>query len=400
MNGQDNQFSFKDFFYRFCFFLGLGTAAYCSYAQVKTWVKDEAPIQTTQALKERVQMSESSSAFAQALPNVAPMESAHAAPAVAPTSLIPEASLVKSDASPSPSPATTEALPAADASQAPMAYVEPLPYAFNPEYPAQMMRAPAQEESHSAMNPASAPSAPVAVGQGSLLNTGDKQNSVNGSSSSVYTGSSVSAASGLASQLNSGDMVLLNSSMKGSLPDQTVTVSGLYCGGGSQMGSGCSHENHFSIHTSRYSSNEGLASDASFSITGSSAGNLMLHMGIKLQDSNSAYQTLSLTSALSDVSVRTEVRSGHAIRIFDIKVPTLVVRGNEQLQKVQIVIAFDVANPDAPVLLSESSVSFSRKSVKLVPLAWNFAAPSPVASNEPVMIADEIPYSMSIEKSQ
>jgi hypothetical protein len=166
------------------------------------------------------------------------------------------------------------------------------------------------------------------------------------------------------------------------------------------MGSGCSHENHFSIHTSRYSSNEGLASDVSFSITGSSAGNLMLHMGIKLQDANSAYQTLSLTSALSDVGVRTEVRSGHAIRIFDIKVPILVVRGSEQLQKVQIVIAFDVANPDAPVLLSESSVSFSRKSVKLVPLAWNFAAPSPVASNEPVMIADEIPYSMSIEKSQ
>jgi hypothetical protein len=193
--------------------------------------------------------------------------------------------------------------------------------------------------------------------------------------------------------------VALQAPLQGLVPDQTVNVSGLFCGNGLN-GRGCSPERRMMIHTSRFSLNEGLHEQALVSFSGSNAGNLEFSVSLRIQDASGKDSTLTGTVRVSEVRVRQESREGRQVRVLDMKAPDIEIRQGDRLRKVQIRIVLDGAPGEDLSVLPESSISFVRKSVTSSPLTWNFAAPAPVASSDPALIADEIPYSMSIEKSR
>ncbi len=134
--------------------------------------------------------------------------------------------------------------------------------------------------------------------------------------------------------------------------------------------------------------------------SGSNAGNLELSLSLRLQDASGKDSTLTGTVRVSEVRVRQESREGRQVRVLEMKAPDIEIRPGERLRKVQIHIVMDGAPGEDLSILPESSISFARKSVVTSPLTWNFAAPVVVGPADPALIADEIAYSMSIEKSR
>lgn len=210
-------------------------------------------------------------------------------------------------------------------------------------------------------------------------------------------GTGISSAG--ASVLTSQDLAALAVPLNGLLSDQEVVVSGLFCGNGLQ-GRGCNPESRMGVHTSRYGLNEGLHEQASVSFSGSNVGALELSLTLRIQDTEGKDSTLSGSVRAIEVRVKTEAREGRNLRVVEVKTGDFEVRPGDRLRKVHARIVWDVSNADEPVLLPESSVSFARKSVATSTLPWNFAAPSAVGPTDPAIIADEIGYSMSIEKAR
>lgn len=398
----------KWIFYRFCFFLGLATATYCSYAQVTSWMHPP----TTPV----VAPSAPTQAFAPTFFPTLPFPSAPVAP-VAP-SLEKSAPVLTSQAlamAPSPS-ATPEASPTPEATAqgevppqdgfAPIATVEPLPAFMNPEswmaLYQQGLRTPAQEAPARSSDVA-AVQAPTQA-QGMFLPSPDAAAVTPGATGSngvpsSGSSSSWSSSSGQASLLGAQDLTALQAPLQGLLPDQVVTVSGLFCGNGLQ-GRGCSPERRMMVHSSRFSLNEGLHEQVMVAFSGSNPGNLELSLSLRLQDAAGKDSTLSGTVRVSEVRVRQESREGRQLRVLEMKAPDIEIRSGERLRKVQIRIVMDGASGEELSILPESSISFVRKSVATSPLPWNFASPALVGQGDPALIADEIPYSMSVEKSR
>jgi hypothetical protein len=154
------------------------------------------------------------------------------------------------------------------------------------------------------------------------------------------------------------------------------------------------------VHSSRFSLNEGLHEQAMVAFSGSNPGNLELSLSLRLQDAAGKDSTLSGTVRVSEVRVRQESREGRQLRVLEMKAPDIEIRSGERLRKVQIRIVMDGASGEELSILPESSISFVRKSVATSPLPWNFASPALVGQGDPALIADEIPYSMSVEKSR
>lgn len=396
----------KWIFYRFCFFLGLGTATYCSYAQVTSWMNP--PAQPHHA------GSAPAAAFPPAWSSSLPFPPM--APAIAQQNLTHEpsthsaATLTSQALAVAPSPSSTpEASPTPDATAqgeavpqdgfGPVATVEPLPAFMNPEawmaFHQQGLRAPAQEAAARTEGPV--PSVATSA-QGMMLPSGEAL-ATNPSAPSVGPSGVGSSPSGQSGLLGTQDFVALQAPLQGLVPDQTVNVSGLFCGNGLN-GRGCSPERRMMIHTSRFSLNEGLHEQALVSFSGSNAGNLEFSVSLRIQDASGKDSTLTGTVRVSEVRVRQESREGRQVRVLDMKAPDIEIRQGDRLRKVQIRIVLDGAPGEDLSVLPESSISFVRKSVTSSPLTWNFAAPAPVASSDPALIADEIPYSMSIEKSR
>jgi hypothetical protein len=393
----------KWIFYRFCFFLGLATATYCSYAQVTSWMNPPSSL-PAQA------QAPAPNGFPAALPfpslPVVTPEKAVSAPAPVLTqqalALAPSPTSTP-EASPTPE-ATAQAEVAPQEGFAPLATAEPLPAFMNPEawmaMVQQGLRAPAQEAP--ARSETATPSAPVQA-QGMMLPASDAAAGTSGSAGPGPSGSggsaSWSSSGGAASVLGAQDLSALHVPLQGLVPDQEVNVSGLYCGNGLQ-GRGCTPERRMLVHTSRFSLNEGLHEQAMVSFSGSNAGNLEFSLSLRIQDASGKDSTLTGTVRVNEVRVRQESREGRTLRVVEMKAPDIEIRQGERLRKVQIRIVMDAANGEEPSVLPESSISFVRKSVATSPLTWNFAAPAPVSSSDPALIADEITYSMSIEKSR
>lgn len=399
----------KWIFYRFCFFLGLATATYCSYAQVSSWMHPSAPAVVAPQALAPVQGFVPTQAFAPTfLPSFQQAPSVEkAAPVLTSQALA---------VAPSPS-ATPEASPTPEATAqgdavpqegfGPIATAEPLPAFMNPEswmaLYQQGLRAPAQESpvrGDSQAAPASAQAQGMMLPSAGSSGTSDSSGpSSGGSGGSGGSSGSWSSPSGQAGLLGSQDLAALQAPLQGLVPDQEVTVAGLYCGNGLQ-GRGCSPERRMLVHTSRFSLNEGLHEQAMVSFSGSNAGNLELSLSLRIQDASGKDSTLTGTVRVNEVRVRQESREGRTVRVIEMKAPDVEIRTGERLRKVQIRIVMDGASGEDLSVLPESSITFVRKSVATSPLTWNFAAPAPVASGDPALIADEISYSMSIEKSR
>jgi hypothetical protein len=397
-------------FYRFCFFLGLATATYCSYAQVTSWMNP--------APKSEVSSVHPAAAFAPAWTSSQPFPPIPVEQHPTHEKSVPSTPVLTSQAlavAPSPS-ATPEVSPTPEATAqgegaspegfGPIATVEPLPAFMNPEawmaFQQQGLRAPAQEPSARTEAPVSSGSASA---QGMLLPSADALAGNAGASSNGPSGGGAGVSgfgfspSGQTGLLGAQDFAALQSPLQGLLPDQTVTVSGLFCGNGLH-GRGCNAERRMMVHTSRFSLNEGLHEQALVSFSGSNAGNLEFSVSLRIQDASGKDSTLSGTVRVSEVRVRQETREGRQIRVLEMKAPDIEIRQGDRLRKVMIRVVLDGAPGEDLTVLPESSISFVRKSVTTSPLTWNFAAPAPVASGDPALIADEIPYSMSIEKSR
>jgi hypothetical protein len=154
------------------------------------------------------------------------------------------------------------------------------------------------------------------------------------------------------------------------------------------------------VHSSRFSLNEGLHEQAMVAFSGSNSGNLELSLSLRLQDASGHDSTLTGSVRVSEVRVRQESREGRQVRVLEMKSPDIEIRPGERLRRVQIRIVMDGAPGEELSVLPESSISFVRKAVATSPLTWNFAAPAPVSAGDPALIADEIAYSMSVEKSR
>jgi hypothetical protein len=409
MNGTpvENPFSLKVLFYRFCFFLGLGTATYCSYAQVSAWVN---PVKPGSAPGTLVSVSDGS-VLSQA-PIFAPFFSS---PVQAPASevkmvssgLSVAAATASPSATPEVSPTPAEAQAGAEggpAIEAPLATGEPLPNYLNSAYgypvPQAGLRGPAQEgRSADAPNAASAP-APVQA-QGMFLTppARDGGSSGSGGFSGLSGSTGGTSSSTTVSVLSAQDLSALSTPLFGLLPDQEVTVSGLFCASGLQ-GRGCSHEGRMTVHTSRFTLGEGLHEQATVSFSGSGVSDLELAVSLKIQDVSGKDSTLSASVRVSEVRVRNETREGKSVRVLELKTPDIEIRPGDHLRKVVARIVLDSSSPGEVLFSPESSLSFSRKAVATSPLVWNFQAPHPVSPTDPALIADEINYSMSIEKSR
>jgi hypothetical protein len=96
------------------------------------------------------------------------------------------------------------------------------------------------------------------------------------------------------------------------------------------------------------------------------------------------------------VNARNEYRSAQLFRVFEFRLSNISVRAGEILRQVHVTLSFEAGSAANPVLGTDSMISFVRTQVSMVSSPWNFNSPS--ASTDPVVIADQVNYSMPIER--
>ena len=319
-------------------------------------------------------------------PNATPAPGA--APAVA------EAPKVDADGNPIPLTGEVEmAQEQPDPNAYPMqAYA---PYAYDPS---QMSGAAAPSQS-----PASDPSAAGnAAGQfGGTVGTGVASNSNPNSNGSSTGGGSTPVApvtSSTVHTLTSNDMTLINMALKGVFSDSTESVSGSQCQMTNGTASGCTPVNSVAVHTNRWDSTDGLMSNAGFTVKATSNSQVQVTLSLQIQDDNLATQAYSSTVTATQISAHTESRNGKSFRVIELNLPNMTLRnGKDSLTSMDVVLAYDTTTNS---VASDSSLTFSRSKVTTVTLPWD-SSPNrtPASANETVIDANQITYSMEIEKS-
>jgi len=428
--------SLKTVFYKFCFCLGLGTASYYAYAQVQHWAKGDAalPEHRTSALSDKVQsltrdevidaaqrrqmeihraeMNRIAHARRPVRKMIKPIAKPVVVAAVSPTpapSATPEAN---PEASPSPTETAqnAEMMPPNGMMMPPNGIMpNGLPYGMvmGPDgqlYPAMMdpsmMPMPRAENGPA---PASTDGSMADAANGNMgmpagFNSYTGQGAGYGSSSSG--GSTVSGASAASSVLTSQDLATLTSApVQAAFQDQQNQVNGYMCGSNDQ--SSCTYQSNVPVHSLRWDTNDGLEKNVNFAVQASSGSTpVQFNVSFKVQDRLLNDQLVTFNAQPNQVSIHSETRDSKNYRVYQFKMPDAVVQGDDQLSQMQATLVYEVTESGME-MTADSNFSFSRAQVKTNSDAWDPSQPQEDSSqNELYFIADELPYSMTLQKSQ
>jgi len=377
----------KGFAYKFCFCLGLGTATYYSYGQVQQWVHHDQVKVVENVVEKHVtrentvyndmyvpqEINYEQPAVAAPVAAVSEEAAVAAAPVVASTEEKKddekkEESTEKKDEN-SEEVAGGMIVPA----QAPLMYAPQAGHA-----PASVSRA---EEVNTTQDIPVSPN---------LMASAAPSSSTSGSSTS-YSGGSASSFSGTLGALDSNDIAALIAPVKASFDDETTSANGLLCVDVSGRPD-CARKNHVGIHSLRWSMNEGLKREAQFVIKSTGGTSLEFDLNFKIQNTAMAEENVSLTARPTEVLVHNELKDSKNYRVIEFKFADLNVRG-ETIKQVQVEMVYEITE-NGLVLNSVSNFSFSRNAVKVAVSKWEQDAQTNV-----FLIADELSFSMSIEKS-
>ncbi len=202
--------------------------------------------------------------------------------------------------------------------------------------------------------------------------------------------------------LSAQDISLLTTAIKGSFSNNPVVVAGDNCTTSSQ----CTHQTNLSVYPLRWGKAQGLDSSVAMTIKSSNSGSVPVEfdLTIKFQDSSLVEQALPLTLKPTEVSVQTKKSGTDEYKTYQFQFANVTVLGTEQLTQVQASITFQTAGASiaSPVLTAQSALTFDRSKVMTVTQNWDAtltatASRSP-AADAPYVIADSIPYSITIQK--
>jgi len=419
--------SVKTVFYKFCFCLGLGTASYYAYAQVQHWAKgDVAPAEhSTSAFADKVQALTRDEVIEVAKRHRAEMEGvAHARrsahPAIKPIKPLAVVAAVSPtpapsvDPSPSVSPSPTETAQNAEATPG-----APLPEAMLPNgmmapngmmpygmvmgpdgqlYPAMAgTEGPSPASTSTDASTADAANGNMGMPAGFNAYTGQNGTSYGSSSSG---GSIVSGVSTGSSVLTSQDLATLTSApVQAAFQDQQNQVNGYMCGSNDQ--SSCTYQSGVSVHSLRWDTTDGLEKNVNFAVQASSGSTpVQFNVSFKVQDRLLNDQLVTFNAQPNQVSVHSETRDSKSYKVYQFKMPDTQVQGDDQLSQMQATLVYEVTE-DGMEMTADSNFSFSRSQVKTNSETWDPSQPQEDSSqNELYFIADELPYSMTLQKSQ
>ncbi len=397
---------FKSTVTKFCFGLGLATLSYYSFAEVKSWIDERhenAAKNRGTGLQEKINAlteggagsdpSVQMTGFPLTAPNAIPLPSVSnpqqsATGDVSVVAAGPEG-IPSVNASPaaSPDPAAAGAMESAQNPDngevvpnggmemtAPYAF----PYAYDPGF---VSGDPGLESSESGKGES------PGLSQGSGAATGGASESFQGAAAPGMFAPRSNAQSSGSAPVNSNriqpqDLPFLTTGLKAVFNAQPVGV----ISGGTQS----------TVHTSRWTPSEGLSPDLKFAIVGSNVNALTFQVGVNLQNASQTYALHTGVGSAVTASARNEFRNGQMFRVFEFRLSNISVRAGEVLRQIYVVLSFEAGSSANPVLGADSMISFVRTQVQMVSTPWNFNAPA--ANTDPVVTADQVNYSMPIER--
>ena len=406
-------------FYKLCFFVGLGTLGFQSYAQVGRFITGDATPSAShsellQGKLQELEQQPNSNGVVERIVYV-PVEAKPMKPSISTIPIVTVAAPALADASanpsasPSPSPGTEtvagvekkdgdapkegEGLKA-EGEVDPNAPVPVVEEAYYPPYSPYVPQMEAQ-----AATAAPSPTDPNAANaqNGAVPPVGNLYPAASSTTAASGGGGGSSSSSAPVATLSANDMSLLATAVKGVFTDSSENVSGTECQLTNNVQSGCTPVNSIGVHTSRWTTNEGLLSAAGFSVKALSASRVQVTLNLSIQNDANTTQSYSATVVTSQMSASNEIKNGKTYRVLDFKLPNMTVRSGDTLTSVEAVLVYDPAT-SAPT--ADSALNFSRAKVTTVALPWD-PSPNrtPASSNEQVIDADQIVYSMEIEKS-
>lgn len=398
---------FKTTLYKFCFGLGLATLSYYSFAEVKSWIderKDRAEKQPGVGFQEKINAltsggsgSDSSIKMTQ-FPYSYPSSIPH--PSSAPQIQNPNGDVSVLSAGPEGLPsvnATPSATP--DPAQASgvesaanpaglegevvpngamdMGHPYAIPYLYDPGLGASdsIEDSDSQKKSDSSGGVSGNPTA----GVGGESFQGAAAPGVFSPQTSSMGAQSVQMNS---NQLLPSDLPFLTTGLRAVFTAENIPVN--------------SSGNSFTVHTSRWSPNEGLDPEVALSIVGSNVNALTFQVGIKLQGLTGSYTTYPGSGSAVTMSARNEYRNGTLFRVFEFRLNTITVRPGDFLRQVYITLSFDAGSAANPVVGTDSTISFVRTQVQMVNDPWDFNLHA--ASTGTPVSADQVSYSLPIER--
>ena len=377
----------KSFAYKFCFCLGLGTATYYSYGEVQKWVRTT-PVKTVENVIEK-HMSRENTVYDD---SYVPQEISYTQPTIAPVQPVasaevptaPVAAVTEEKKDEDKKDETAEKKDENVENSGMIVSNQNLPATYAP----QLGHAPAsthaiEEEKPSSPNMPMAPNALASPSPASGSSVGLAQSTLNG----LEVGA-----------LDASDIAALISPLKASFSDQMNVANGLLCESSVEgRGHNCDRRNHVSVHSLRWGMSEGLKKDVSFSIKSSSGTSLEFALDFKIQNTTLSEENFALTARPTEVLVHSESKDSKVYRVIEFKFADLSVRG-ELLRQVQATMTFEVT-PNGLVLGAESQLSFTRSKAQVSVAKWDPTVTDTSSQGGFFLIADELAFSMNIEKS-
>ena len=224
-------------------------------------------------------------------------------------------------------------------------------------------------------------------------------------SSSPYSAPYGASASGSSSSgtpasdpLSSQDILWLSAPLQAAFSVQTPSVTGMLCNQ-SGAGSACSRSTA-TLSTSRWDISNGLETAATFAISGAGT-SVTLNVGFSIQDVNLTAKSFSLSLHPSHVQVSNQVKSGVNYREYQLHFEDVTLSNGEAITQLQATLVYQVHGQTAVLSTPDSGFSFGRKNVTTVVTAWDPTSPTraPAQDSTPYVIADEVQFSMSLQKS-
>lgn len=392
----------KGFVYKFCFCLGLGTATYYSYGQVQKWVHhDEVKVienvvekhvtreNTVYDQQSPQEFSYEQPVVAAPLTAVEDQKAIEPPPAVAATEEKKEEE--KKDENGEKKDENAEEVAGGVMMNQPQAY----PMAYSPQSGPAPASTERTAEAPETQNIPLLPNAlPTPSSSGGITSTSS------GSSGFIPTPGA----------LDANDIAALIAPMKASFDDQMYETNGLLCVVG---GHNCERKNHVPVHSLRWGQTEGLKKDVKFTIKSAGATSLEFNFEFKIQNMGLVEENISVSARPIETLVSRDAKNN---RVIEFRFPDLTVRG-EVISHVQATMVYEVT-ANGLVLSNESVLSFSRAKVDTLVTKWEplageptigtpiaveqteLARRVPAAQTGVFLIADELDFSMSIEKSQ
>lgn len=405
----------KGFLYKFCFCLGLGTATYYSYGTVQKWVAhDEVKVienvvekhvtRENQVYDDAYTPQEFSYEQPEAAPLMAEIANELKAPEAPVAAVEEKKEEEKKDENGEEKKDENSEEVAGGIIQNPN-----LPMTYAPQgghYPASV------ENQQASADKPYAPEIPL------LPNELPSPTPSSGSSSGYSGNGSSSGYVPTPGVLDNNDIAALISPLKASFDDTMNKANGMLCT--VQAGpNGCERRNHIDVHSLRWGMIEGLKKDVKFSIKSAGGNTLEFRFDFKIQNTALNEELVSVVSRPVDTLVRNVSKDSKTYRVIEFRFSDLTVQGMH-LKQVQAEMVYEVTS-NGLVLSSDSGLSFVRTNVQTLVTKWEPLAGEPVPNPNPIaepihidqvsrrtpaaqdsgvfLIADELLFSMSIEKS-